>query len=88
MNEKRPLRFGNKPARTDRKPAHPDRPAAMEGLAARRAALKVIRQVTEDGAYASLALDAVLKNSGLNSADRRLVSRLVYDTLDRMIWLD
>ena len=88
MNEKRPLRFGNKPARTDRKPAHPDRPAVMEGLAARRAALKVIRQVTEDGAYASLALDAVLKNSGLNSADRRLVSRLVYDTLDRMIWLD
>jgi len=88
MNEKRPLRFGNKPVRTDRKPAHPDKPAVMEGLAARRAALKVIRQVTEDGAYASLALDAVLKNSGLNSADRRLVSRLVYDTLDRMIWLD
>ena len=64
------------------------KPAPMEGLAARRAALKVIRQVTENGAYASLALDAVLKNSGLGSADRRLVSRLVYDTLDRMIWLD
>ena len=62
--------------------------APMEGLAARRTALKVIRQVTEGGAYASLALDAALKNSGLNSADRRLVSRLVYDTLDRMIWLD
>ena len=60
----------------------------MEGLAARRTALKVIRQVTEEGAYASLALDAALRNSGLNSADRRLVSRLVYDTLDRMIWLD
>lgn len=64
------------------------KPAPMEGLAARRTALKVIRQVTEGGAYASLALDAALKNSGLNSADRRLVSRLVYDTLDRMIWLD
>ena len=89
MNEKRPVRFGNKPVRTDRKPAHTDRqPVMMEGLAARRAALKVIRQVTEGGAYASLALDAVLKNSGLSSADRRLVSRLVYDTLDRMIWLD
>ena len=61
---------------------------SMEGIAARRTALKVIRQVTEEGAYASLALDAALKNSGLSGADRRLVSRLVYDTLDRMIWLD
>ena len=60
----------------------------MEGLAARRIALKVIRQVTEGGAYASLALDAALKNCGLSGADRHLVSRLVYDTLDRMIYLD
>ena len=67
------------------KPGLIPKPTPMEGLAARRAALKVIRQVTEDGAYASLALDAVLKNSGLSSADRRLVSRLVYDTLDRLI---
>ena len=89
MNEKRPVRFGNKPVRAERKPVHTERkPVMMEGLAARRAALKVIRQVTEGGAYASLALDAALKNSGLGSADRRLVSRLVYDTLDRMIWLD
>ena len=61
---------------------------SMEGLAARRTALKVIRQVTEEGAYASLVLDAALRGSGLNSADRRLVSRLVYETLDRMIYLD
>ena len=89
MNEKRPVRFGNKPVRAERKPVNTERkPVMMEGLAARRAALKVIRQVTEGGAYASLALDAALKNSGLGSADRRLVSRLVYDTLDRMIWLD
>ena len=36
---------------------------SMEGLAARRTALKVIRQVTEEGAYASLALDAALKTA-------------------------
>ena len=60
----------------------------MEGLAARRTALKVIRQVTEEGAYASLALDAALRGSGLNNADRRLVSRLVYETLDRLVMLD
>ena len=60
----------------------------MEGLAARRTALKVIRQVTEEGAYAALALDAALKNCGLTGADRRLVSRLTYDTLDHLIYLD
>ena len=60
----------------------------MEGLAARRTALKVIRQVTEEGAYASLALDAALKNCGMSGADRRLVSRLVYDTLDHLIRID
>ena len=60
----------------------------IEGLAARRAALKVIRQVTEEGAYASLALDNILKGSGLSNADRRLVSRLSYDTLDHLIYLD
>ena len=60
----------------------------MEGLAARWIALKVIRQVTENDAYASLALDAALKNCGLSGADRRLVSRLAYDTLDHLIYLD
>ena len=48
----------------------------------------MIRQVTEQGAYASLSLNAALENCGLIAADRRLVSRLVYDTLDHMIWLD
>ena len=61
---------------------------SLEGLAARRLALKVIRQVTEEGAYASLSLDSVLKSCGLNGADRRLVSRLTYDTLDHLIYLD
>ncbi|MBP5725528.1 MAG: 16S rRNA (cytosine(967)-C(5))-methyltransferase RsmB [Clostridia bacterium] len=60
----------------------------MEGLAARRIALKVIRKVTEEGAYAALALDAELKGCGLGNADRRLVSRLTYDTLDHLIYLD
>ncbi len=62
--------------------------APMEGLAARRIALKVLREVTEEGAYASLSLDKALRGSGLNAADRRLVSRLVYDTLDHLIYLD
>ena len=70
------------------RPASGTKPAEPEGLASRRAALKVLRAVTEEGAYASLTLDRVLQGSGLNAADRRLVSRLVYDTLDRLVWLD
>ena len=57
-------------------------------MASRRLALRVIREVTEQGAYASLSLDRALENCGLISADRRLVSRLVYDTLDHLIYLD
>ena len=72
------------PVRTVRKAD----PAEMEGLASRRAALKIIREVTENGAYASLILDKTLTGSGLSGADRRLASRLAYDTLDRMIYLD
>ena len=66
----------------------PEKKPEVEGMPARRIALRVIRQVTEEGAYASLCLDKALENCGLISADRRLVSRLVYDTLDHLIWLD
>ena len=62
----------------------PDAP----GMPARRLALRVIRQVTEQGAYASLSLDQALNGCGLCAADRRLVSRLAYDTLDHLIYLD
>ena len=66
----------------------PKKAPEMEGLAARRTALKVLRAVTEEGAYASLVLDKVLQGSGMSGADRRLVSRLVYDTLDNLQYLD
>ncbi len=57
-------------------------------MPSRRAALKVLREVTEQGAYASLSLDKALSGSGMNAADRRLASRLVYDTLDNLGYLD
>lgn len=60
----------------------------LPGLPARRIALRILRQVTEEGAWASLSLDAALADSGLSALDRRLVSRLVYDTLDQMTYLD
>ncbi len=66
-----------------------NRPAVpTDGMPARRLALEIIRLVTENGAYASLALDEKLRGCGLSPEDRRLVSRLVYDTLEHLLWLD
>ena len=81
---------GERPAfRSAPRPAAPVRKAPpTDGLPARRMALDVIRQVTENGAYASLALDEKLKNCTLSHEDRRLVSRLVYDTLEHLLYLD
>lgn len=62
--------------------------AEPEGLATRRMALEIIREVTENGAYASLCLNEKLTRSGLSAADRRLVARLAYDTLEHMLYLD
>lgn len=59
-----------------------------DGLASRRVALAVIRAVTEEGAYASLALDEKLTHSGLSPADRRLAARLAYDTLEHLLTID
>ena len=93
---KRPGMRKGKPNRQDppvrkdvRKPARKDvRKPEAEGMPPRRIALRVIRAVTEQGAYASLSLDRALENCGMTAADRRLVSRLVYDTLDHIIYLD
>ena len=59
-----------------------------DGLAARRAAYRVLCEVTENGAYAALALDRQLTRSGLSTADRHLAASLVYDTLDNQMRLD
>ena len=64
------------------------RPGATDGMPARRIALDVIRKVTENGAYATLALDEKLHGCTLSAADRRFASRLVYDTLDSIRKLD
>jgi 16S rRNA (cytosine967-C5)-methyltransferase len=51
-------------------------------------ALRVIRRVTEQGAYSNLALAAELDRSGLSSADRRLAADLSYGTIRRLLILD
>ena len=82
--DRKPGPAGGKPGRENGRREKP----TVEGLESRRIALQVIRKVTEGGAYASLALDTALKGSGLSAADRRLATRLVYDTLDQLIYLD
>ena len=86
-NGRPPFRKDKPPVRGDRAPARKEKPP-VEGMESRRTALQVIRKVTEDNAYASLALDSALRGSGLCAADRRLATRLVYDTLDNLIRLD
>ena len=84
---------GNRPVNAPARPGapRPARPAQRtepEGLATRRMALEIIREVTENGAYASLCLNEKLTRSGLSAADRRLVARLAYDTLEHLLYLD
>ena len=88
-NRKKP-QYGNHPGSKPFRQGKPEKheKTEIEGMPSRRIALRVIRQVTEQGAFASLSLDKALENCGLISADRRLVSRLVYDTLDHIIYLD
>ena len=64
------------------------REPVSDGMPARRVALRVLREVTENGAYAALSLDRVLKQMTLSEQDTRLVARLVYDTLDHICYID
>jgi 16S rRNA (cytosine967-C5)-methyltransferase len=47
---------------------------------ARRVAFDALRRIEGDGAYANLVVGAMLARSGLNDADRRFVTDLVYGT--------
>jgi len=86
---------GNRPANPDRSRSlggdqRPEkrRPEQQEGLATRRMALEVIREVTENGAYINQVLDDKLRDCGLSAVDRRLVARLAYDTIENQMKLD
>ncbi|MEW8958508.1 MAG: 16S rRNA (cytosine(967)-C(5))-methyltransferase RsmB [Moorella sp. (in: firmicutes)] len=66
------------------KPSVKFRPAAS----AREAALQVIYRVTEEGAYANLALDEVLKAAGLEGRERTLATELAYAAIKAWHTLD
>jgi 16S rRNA (cytosine967-C5)-methyltransferase len=53
------------------------------GARARRVAIEALVRIERDDAYANLALDSILKKSGLDQRDRGLVTDLVYGSLRR-----
>jgi 16S rRNA (cytosine967-C5)-methyltransferase len=61
---------------------------APPGAGARAVALRVLRRVTEEDAYSSIALSSELDRSQLSPRDKQLAAELVYGTLRRMIFLD
>lgn len=66
------------------KPSIKLRPAAS----AREAALQIIYRVTEEGAYANLALDEVLKAARLEGRERTLATELAYAAVKAWHTLD
>ena len=67
-----------------------DAPAESTGLSmnARRVALEVLCDVHQNGAFASLSLDEHLRAARLSPADRRLVTSIVYGTLENELKID
>ena len=57
-------------------------------LNARTAAVDIISQVFEEGAYTNLVLNKFLRNSNLSILDRHLVTELVYGTVKAKGTLD
>ena len=54
----------------------------------RKAAVKALLKVENDSAYSNIALNAVLRESGLENADRAFASAIFYGVLDRRITID
>lgn len=55
---------------------------------ARNTALRALYDIHKNGAYSNLALKAVLQNTALNTADRRLVTELVHGVIRYQLHLD
>ena len=55
---------------------------------ARELALEILEEVFEERAYSNIALNKALKQSTLSSADKSLVTELVYGTVARKITLE
>ncbi len=57
-------------------------------ISARTVALEAVRRVTDDGAYSTRVLPALLSRSALSERDRALATELTFGTLRRLVGLD
>lgn len=69
-------------------PSRQPKPSSVQGGGARGAALEVLTNVFEHGAYSNLSADAVLRKAPLDARDRAFASALVYGTVSRVISID
>ena len=54
----------------------------------RKTAVKALLKVENDAAYSNIALNTILRESGLENADRAFASAIFYGVLDRKITID
>lgn len=91
MSEQKRDRFpknGAKPYRGKPRQGGDRKPAKPQGPNARKIALDILLSIHKDGAYAGLSLNERLPENGLKPEDRRLVTNLVYGTLENQLKLD
>ena len=54
----------------------------------RKIAVNILLKIEKDSAYSNITLNSFLKDTELESIDKKLLSALVYGVLDRKITLD
>lgn len=81
-----------KPINTGRKPfakgKTKEAPEKKQNSLARLTAFRIIQDITVRGAYTSLAINNVLKVNKLPDNDKRLVTNIVYTTIENIIKID
>jgi len=77
--------YGRKPYDRKDGPRPEKKPFVPQGPSARDVALKALKNVFRDNAYAAQALDRELSNAKLSDDDRRLASSMFYFTLENRL---
>ncbi len=84
----RPTRPISRPGAVRPAPRSVPQEASGLSLGARRLALEVLRDVRQNGAFAQLSLNEKLSKSPLKPVDKRLVTSIVYGTLENQLRID
>lgn len=92
FGKRNPRPRNGKPSNTGRKPfakgKPKEAPEKKQNSLARLTAFRIIQDITVRGAYTSLAINNVLKVNKLPDNDKRLVTNIVYTTIENIIKID